>query len=136
MQFGERCRVTSKLKGWFRTPKDRTNRPYQKMENLKPSNLVKKDVDVRSMKQISGPATSTQTESSQTELLQELLDIVQEMSSLHWKNDLSLSMTSSSESSQTEDSSSESDYEIIEPPLGGPPPKEAPDHPPLKYCLF
>nr|QYD02049.1 ORF3 [Torque teno felis virus] len=136
MQFGERCRVTSKLKAWFRTPKDLHNHPYQKLENLKPKNLIKRDADVRSMKQISGPATSTQTGSSQRELLEELLDIVQEMSSLHWKNDLSLSMTSSTESSQTEDSSSESDYEIIEPPLGGPPPKEAPDHPPLKYCPF
>nr|QYD01791.1 ORF3 [Torque teno felis virus] len=136
MPYGERCRVTSKLKAWCRTPKDLTNHPYQKIENLKPANLVRKNADARSMKQIFGPETSTQTGSSQKELLEELLDIVQEMSSLHWKNDLSLSMTSSTESSQTEDSSSESDYEILEPPLGGPPPKEAPDHPPLKYCPF
>nr|QYD02181.1 ORF3 [Torque teno felis virus] len=136
MQYGERCRVTSKLKAWCRTPKDLTNRPYQREMNLKPANLVRRDANARSMRLISGPVTSTQTASSQKELLEELLDIVQEMSSLHWKNDLSLSMTSSTESSQTEDSSSESDYEIIEPPLGGPPPKEAPDHPPLKYCPF
>nr|QYD02418.1 ORF3 [Torque teno felis virus] len=144
MQYGDRCRASIKLKGLFRTPKDRTQnvKPYP---NLKPHNLVCRDAakDLgRSM--IYGPKTSTQTESSQKELIDELLQIIQEMSSLHWKRD---SNTSSSDSDQSSISiiSYESDDEswqmVDEPPMEPPPPERAPDHPPhtgssLRYCPF
>nr|QYD02334.1 ORF3 [Torque teno felis virus] len=135
MQYGERCRATSRVKGWFRTQKDRTNKPYQKSVNLKPHNLMSRTANVPKILQTSGPGTSTPTASSQTELLDELLHLVNEISHLKWQDDLEIS-TTSSEASSTPETSFESDYEIIEPPLGGPPPKEAPDHPPLKYCPF
>nr|QYD01788.1 ORF3 [Torque teno felis virus] len=135
MPYGERCRATSRVKAWFRTPKDRTNKPYQKSANLKPHNLMSRTANVPKILQTSGPGTSTPTASSQTELLDELLHLVNEISHLKWQDDLEISDTSS-ETSSTPETSFESDYEILEPPLGGPPPKEAPDHPPLKYCPF
>nr|QYD02067.1 ORF3 [Torque teno felis virus] len=135
MPYGERCRATSKVKAWFRTQKDRTNKPYQKSANLKPHNLMSRTANVPKILQTSGPGTSTPMDSSKRELLDELLHLVNEISHLKWQDDLDAS-TTSSEASSTPETSFESDYEIIEPPLGGPPPKEAPDHPPLKYCPF
>nr|QYD02022.1 ORF3 [Torque teno felis virus] len=108
---------------------------------MKPRNLLQKGSVGRFLKQISGKAISTPMDSSKRELLDELLDIIQEMSSIHWQDDLDLSMTSCTSSSETEDSS-ESDWERIqEAPMEGPPPIGAPDHPPqkkkiLKYTPF
>nr|QYD02055.1 ORF3 [Torque teno felis virus] len=137
MPYGERCRVSSRVRGWFRNQKDRTNHPYQRNLNLKPSNLVKRSERDHALSMISGPKISTPMDSSKRELLDELLEIVNEMSSLHWKKDLSISMTSLSSSSEDISSSSSDDWEIVEPPIGGPPPPTAaPDHPPLKYVQF
>nr|QYD02103.1 ORF3 [Torque teno felis virus] len=99
---------------------------------MKPKNLLQRNSVGRFLKRISGREISTPMDSSKRELLDELLDIIQEMSSIHWQDDLDLSMTSCTSSSDTEDSS-ESDYEVIkEAPMEGPPPIGAPDPPPQK----
>nr|QYD02253.1 ORF3 [Torque teno felis virus] len=85
---------------------------------LKPKKLLKRGLDT---KVISGPKTSTQTESSQKELLKELLDLITTMSDERWKtrqtlDDLDISLTSSTSSSSSEDSSSQSSFEDDPPP--------------------
>ncbi|AEZ53062.1 ORF3 [Torque teno felis virus-Fc-TTV1] len=137
LRYGDRCRASSKLKALFRTQKDhQLNSPWKAKMNLKPNNLLTRNANARFLRMISGGKISTPMDSSKKELLDELLDIIHEMSNIHWQDDLDLSMTSCTTSSATEDSS-DSDYEKIEEaPLRGPPPKEAPDRPPPKYCPF
>nr|QYD02112.1 ORF3 [Torque teno felis virus] len=91
---------------------------------LKPKAIIKKGQDTQ---MISGPKTSTQTASSQTELLKELLDLITSISDEKWKtrhtlDDLNISLTSSDTSSSSEDSSSDSSSRSpppYPPPHGG-----------------
>nr|QYD02244.1 ORF3 [Torque teno felis virus] len=116
MPYGERCRETSAIAAWFPNRKDQETQTL-----LKPKKLLRKDLN---MKRISGPKTSTQTGSSQIGLLEELLSIVEKISDANWKtrDDLDISMTSSGLSSETEASSSDSDFETVSPFPGSPPP--------------
>nr|QYD02397.1 ORF3 [Torque teno felis virus] len=109
MPYGERCRETSAIAAWFPNRKDQETQTL-----LKPKKLLRKDLN---MKRISGPKTSTQMASSQTGLLEELLSIVEKISDANWKtrDDLDISMTSSGLSSETEASSSDSDFETFTP---------------------
>nr|QYD02115.1 ORF3 [Torque teno felis virus] len=107
MPYGERCRETSAIAAWFPSQRDQETQTL-----LKPKKLLRRDLN---MKRISGPKTSTQMGSSQTGLLEELLSIVEKISDANWKtrDDLDISMTSSGLSSETEASSSDSDFETV-----------------------
>nr|QYD02385.1 ORF3 [Torque teno felis virus] len=95
----------------------------------------------RSMKQISGPATSTQTEYSKTQLIEELLDIIRELSDVKFQTmtprESPNPFETSNDGSDTSSTSLESlgDWEIPKyPPMGGPPPQKGPPttHPKIK----
>nr|QYD02211.1 ORF3 [Torque teno felis virus] len=124
MPYGERCRETSAIAAWFPNQKDQETQTL-----LKPKKLLRKDLN---MKRISGPKTSTQMGSSQTGLLEELLSIVEKISDANWKtrDDLDISMTSSGLSSETEASSSDSDFETVSTEVE--PATPPPLHPPKK----
>nr|QYD02426.1 ORF3 [Torque teno felis virus] len=76
---------------------------------LAPKPILKRKKDPKTWL-TSGRMTSTQTGSSKTELIQELLHLIQEISDVNWKthDDLDLSMTECTTSSQSSTSSSSS----------------------------
>nr|QYD02316.1 ORF3 [Torque teno felis virus] len=145
-QFGDRCRDSFNLKALFQTRRDPMD--LREKENmLTPQYLIKKDAKFRKdqqRRQISGPVISTPTESSQTGLIQELLQIIQEMSDIHWQREDGTSSSdsmSSSESILSFESDDESWQMVSETPMEPPPPIRAPDHPPqtgssFRYCQF
>nr|QYD02157.1 ORF3 [Torque teno felis virus] len=118
---------------WFHHQKDP---PF----NLAPKSILKKE-SALSQRLTSGPGTSTPTVSSKTELICELLEIIHRISdgSFQSKTDLNISLESSDESWQGDDSSNSS-FEEIPPPF----PPEGGVYPPttpypssqLKYCPF
>ncbi|AEZ53065.1 ORF3 [Torque teno felis virus-Fc-TTV2] len=113
-----------RIRGLFQLPKD----PQLSLVPAPLANL--KD---RVMKQISGPATSTPLDSSHRELIQELLQIINDLSDAKWNSSsgLNISLTSSG-SSDWEDIE---DYTPPEdPPLGGVLPIAETSQ--LKYCPF
>nr|QYD02286.1 ORF3 [Torque teno felis virus] len=92
--------------------------PHQKAQTgteLIPRPILKRKKDPRAFL-TSCQMTSTQTGSSKTELIQELLEIIHQISAAEWKtrDDLDLSMTECTTSSQSSTSSSE--FETITPP--------------------
>lgn len=135
MQYGDRCRVTSSLKGWYQTP----NQHHQK-KSLVPEKLVRRDIGPRAS-MISGPEISTPTASSKKRLLRELLEIVQELSDVNWEDPdpLDISLKSLGDSSLSEGSSADDWEELTpqDPPLGGfGPDIPRPNKKKLKYVPF
>nr|QYD02151.1 ORF3 [Torque teno felis virus] len=119
LPYGQRCRATSSLMAWYLNHLERSPQKC----NLKPEKLIRKDLGPKA-NMISGPEISTPTGSSKTELIRELLQLIQEMSDARWKSedDLNISLKSLSESSMTETSSSDDEWENI------------PDTPPNPPC--
>nr|QYD02142.1 ORF3 [Torque teno felis virus] len=113
--FGDRCRASMQIQDLFQKHQD------PKML-LTPKQIIKRDQGTSS---ISCLATSTQMESSKTELLNELLSIIEQISDVKWcpQNDLDISL-SSSETSSTSEGSSEEEFVRLSaspPPADGPP---------------
>nr|QYD02298.1 ORF3 [Torque teno felis virus] len=113
--YGDRCRASMQIQDLFQKHQD------PKML-LTPKQIIKRDQGTSS---ISCLATSTQMESSKTELLNELLSIIEQISDVKWgpQNDLDISL-SSSETSSTSEGSSEEEFVRLSaspPPADGPP---------------
>nr|QYD02064.1 ORF3 [Torque teno felis virus] len=105
MQYGDRCRATSSLRGLYPSRYQTSSK-----NSLTPQYLVSKESAPRT-KLISGRETSTPTVSSQKKLLNELLEIIKDLSDAKWTppDDLDISLQTLSSSSQDTTSSSDSE---------------------------
>nr|QYD02124.1 ORF3 [Torque teno felis virus] len=126
MQYGDRCRATSSLRGLYPSRYQTSSK-----NSLTPQYLVSKESAPRT-KLISGRETSTPTVSSQKKLLNELLEIIKDLSDAKWTppDDLDISLQTLSSSSQDTTSSSDSEDWVTPdtppptPPNGGGGPNE------------